>query len=590
MAVIFVVAVFLPSLLLGYLALRTAGQQRVLIEQQAVKLYQNDADALASAIDGEMLDRSNAFAQRVRQLLADRPMDELAANFGAEVGSEWRELGIAFAVAADGRLSSPRSDADDAASAFLRENAAFLSNRLTAELYPTQREEFLKAEESLDRSPAPSAKIGKDKRAAKESSSSMQSRNVVPQRVVEDAEIAQISKVAPEVSDFQTATSRGASGILARFVQNELEVIFWARAPEAEGMVFGVACSADAVRQLVDGIFGRVAMAPEGVCLAILDERALPVARSTTGFQADWKRPFVATEIGEALPHWEAALYLLDPDQLTRSARLVTLTILLLIAAALAAILAGGSLVAIDARRQMVLARKKTDFVSNVSHELKTPLTSIRMFAELLRDGRVEDPEKRTKYLRIIALESERLTRLINNVLDFSRIGRNSEARKLERVDFFPELERLWEAQGEHLRETGFACEWVADPGPYRVIGDADALGQVVVNLLANAEKYGGDAKVIELRSARTDGQLRVAVLDRGIGVPAGEERKIFEAFHRSDDSLASGVTGSGLGLTLAAGIAAQHGGRIEVERREGGGSVFTLIVPLAKRESEGVA
>ncbi len=210
-------------------------------------------------------------------------------------------------------------------------------------------------------------------------------------------------KIAPEVSDFQTATSRGGSGILARFVQNELEVIFWARAPEVDGVVFGVACSADAVKRLVTEIFGRVVRPPEGGCLAVLDERALPVARTATEFQADWKRPFVATEIGDALPHWEAALYLLDSGQLVRSARLVTLTILLLIVAALAAILAGGSLVALDARRQVVLAGKKTDFVSNVSHELKTPLTSIRMFAELLRDGRVDDPEKRTKYLRIIA-------------------------------------------------------------------------------------------------------------------------------------------------------------------------------------------
>src|SRR5262249_58513514 len=122
--------------------------------------------------------------------------------------------------------------------------------------------------------------------------------------------------------------------------------------------------------------------------------------------------------------HWEAALYLVDPKLISRSASTLKLTLGAIVITLLAAILLGGWLMAVDVRRQMRLAQQKTDFVSNVSHELKTPLTSIRMFADMLAEERAEDPGRRTQYLRIISAESARLTRLINNVLDFARMAR----------------------------------------------------------------------------------------------------------------------------------------------------------------------
>jgi signal transduction histidine kinase len=364
-------------------------------------------------------------------------------------------------------------------------------------------------------------------------------------------------------------------------VQNELELIFWARPPEANGSVFGIGIPAERIAALVRELFPEAAAAGDGTCLAILDENARPVITSAPGFEAAWRHPFVASEIGEALPHWEAALYLLEPDALSRSARLVTLSLTLLIALALAAILAGGYFVAIDARRQLALAQKKTDFVSNVSHELKTPLTSIRMFAELLQQCGADDPARRAKYLRIITLESERLTRLINNVLDFARIEKKHKNYHKSGADLFPVIERVWEAQAEHLAEAGFTSQWHADDPPYPVHADPDAISQVVVNLLSNAEKYSTERKDVTLHTWKENGSLCVAVLDRGDGIPAGEERKIFEAFYRCDDSLASGVQGSGLGLTLARRIAQDHGGSIEVRPRAGGGSEFTLRLPL---------
>jgi signal transduction histidine kinase len=563
-AVIFLVAVFVPSLVLGFLALRTAGEQRAILERQVADLYQTDADQLAAQLREALLGRQREFAERVRALLATVDARRLAIDFSRRIGRGAE--GVAFVVAPDGNLTTTRANSPDAGR-FLRENGAFLSNRAEAELFPTQQESFnsLRKANQLAHTPEPPGQ-----------------RTVQPQRraILPDAE-SNLSRLAPQVSDFETATAGGTDGVLARYNQNALELLLWTRPPEADGYVFGLAMSAKAVRAFVQETMTALAPSPRDACLAVLDENARPVAVSQPNFTADWARPFVASEVGELLPHWEVALYLLQPAQLAQSARLVTLTLVLLIAVALAAILAGGAFVAFDARRQLALAQRKTDFVSNVSHELKTPLTSIRMFAELLE--RVQDPDRRSHYLRIITLEADRLTRLINNVLDFARSDRRERVYHKADIDLHDVMEGVWEAHALHLEEAGFACERIEEDAPYPVHADADAVGQVLVNLLSNAEKYCGPGRAITLHSRREGDAVLVSVQDRGPGVPKGEEQRIFEAFHRAHDSLASGIQGTGLGLTLARNIARDHGGDIGYEHREGGGSTFTLRLPLRK-------
>ena len=372
--------------------------------------------------------------------------------------------------------------------------------------------------------------------------------------------------------------------MLSRFVQNDLQLLFWTRPDPNEDWLFGLMLGPAELNNLAKGVLpGR----PENaVLLAILNDRAKPVSKSPAGFTARWKRPFVATEVGELLPHWEVALYLSDPAQFKESARLVTVTLVLLITLALAAIMAGGYLVAIDTRRQLRLAQNKTDFVSNVSHELKTPLTSIRMFAELLAEERVKDPEKRARYLRIIASESERLARLVNNVLDFARIEKKRKTYDIRPADAYPVIQRVWESESDRLREAGFVVEWSDGHGPYPVICDDDALAQILVNLISNAEKYSPERKEVMLRSEIEKGMLAVSVLDRGTGIQKGLEKKIFEAFFRGSDSLSSGVQGSGLGLTLARRMARDQGGDVTYRVREGGGSIFTLRIPVQQISS----
>src|SRR5258705_1928185 len=201
-------------------------------------------------------------------------------------------------------------------------------------------------------------------------------------------------------------------------------------------MPLGTRCSLHRLVESLRTVVEQVEPAlREEVCVALLDDTAKPKALSHSNFHANWKRPFVATEIGEILPHWEVAVYLLDPAKLTQSAHTLKLTLGLLIFLLVLAIGVGSWLIVTDLNRQLKLARQKTDFVSNVSHELKTPLTSIRMFSELLAEGRVSDAAKQRSYLGIITAETARLSRLINNVLDFARLERGEKKYHFQNCD-----------------------------------------------------------------------------------------------------------------------------------------------------------
>jgi signal transduction histidine kinase len=313
------------------------------------------------------------------------------------------------------------------------------------------------------------------------------------------------------------------------------------------------------------------------------------VAVTPAGFQTNWKHPFVATEIGEALPHWEMAVYLLNPAKLVQSAQTLKSVLVLLIGMLLLVIGVGSWLIVADLNRQLTLARQKTDFVSNVSHELKTPLTSIRMFSELLAEGRVTEPEKRQSYLNIITAEASRLTRLINNVLDFSRMERGEKKYFFQKCELKGLVLETVETYRPHLEANGFQIQSALPDSEIMVNGDRDALAQVVVNLLSNAEKYSNGQNEITVEIERLSDPLpyaEVRIKDRGPGVPRGCEEKIFEQFYRAHDSLSSGIQGSGLGLTLARQIARSHGGDVIYRTQEGGGSCFIVRLPLINSQS----
>ncbi len=411
-------------------------------------------------------------------------------------------------------------------------------------------------------------------------------RQVIPQQSVtnDDARSRAPSNTLPAESDFRKLIGSATSGALARFLENKLRLMVWYRPPSAGPLVFGAQVSQKDLVRGLQTLPQSPDLASDGgtaYCLAILDDRGKPVALSRPGFSADWKHPLVATEIGESLPHWEAALYLVDPQQLSRSASTLRLTLGLIVVTLVAAILLGGWFMAADVRRQMRLAQQKTDFVSNVSHELKTPLTSIRMFADMLAEGRVTEPDRQANYLRIISAESARLTRLINNVLDFARMQRGAPARGRQACDLVDVVQEVVDTCRPHLETIAISLTLERDAAKLPLLGDRDALAQIVMNLLSNAEKYGG--KEILVRVRQQDGHGYVDVMDRGPGIPAKKLETIFQPFTRLDESQASGVSGSGLGLTLARGMAHAHGGDVTYSARESGGSCFTLSIPLSE-------
>lgn len=422
-----------------------------------------------------------------------------------------------------------------------------------------------------------------------------ETRKVSPQNTAYDtlkdsAGAAQnnLSKAVPAEAEFAQLIGDETDGMLARFLQNKLKLMFWHRLNREPGLIFGAQLD---LHRLVDGLRSLVQPEPalrDEICLVLLDDNAKPVALSRAGFSANWKRPFVATEIGDALPHWEIAAYLVNPTALTQAACTAEIMLALLVAVLVLAIGIGSLLIVSNLNAELKLSRQKTDFVSNVSHELKTPLTSIRMFSELLAEGRVTEPARQQSYLNIISAEAARLTRLINNVLDFSRMENGEKKYNFQPCDLTDVIRSTAGTFRPHLEANGFQfdCQW--PEAALSVRGDADALSQIVVNLLSNAEKYSNGQKEITLQLILNQSPLphaEVRVLDRGSGVPAGSGEKIFEKFYRAHDSLASGIQGSGLGLTIARQIARAHGGDLTYEPRAGGGSCFILRLPVSTTE-----
>jgi two-component system phosphate regulon sensor histidine kinase PhoR len=305
----------------------------------------------------------------------------------------------------------------------------------------------------------------------------------------------------------------------------------------------------------------------------------------------------VSVHFPTTLYGWSVQVSPSASDELTASVQNRVMLERLMVALSCGVIVLGVAVILFAAERERRISTLKSEFVANVSHELKTPLALVRMFAEMLQSGRVANEEKRQQYLDIIVGESERLSALIENVLDFARVERGRQAYEFAEGSIADAVTRAVNVYRYRAEREGVELVTELEPGLPTARIDERAIQLAVINLLDNALKYAGGSQVVTVRVTRENGSVVVRVVDRGPGVPPEDRERIFERFvrgstARAPSSGAPPVRGSGIGLALVKHIAESHGGRAWVEaatvvgegprNNNGTGASFAVSIPAA--------
>jgi two-component system phosphate regulon sensor histidine kinase PhoR len=238
--------------------------------------------------------------------------------------------------------------------------------------------------------------------------------------------------------------------------------------------------------------------------------------------------------------------------------------------------------------RELRVSRLKSQFLASVSHELKTPLTAVRAFGDLLRSGRVRDSERIQRYGEMICRESDRLTHLVNNILEVSRMERGARTYKFSAGDIGAAIAATVEGFQAALRGEQYAIALSLPESPVYATFDTVALHQAIINLLSNSVKYSGAARRIEVSVSRQGEMAVIEVRDFGIGIEPKEQRRIFEPFHRASQPEVENALGSGLGLAIVKEIAQAHGGEVHLESDLGRGAAFQIRLPLLNPDGVG--
>jgi two-component system phosphate regulon sensor histidine kinase PhoR len=290
----------------------------------------------------------------------------------------------------------------------------------------------------------------------------------------------------------------------------------------------------------------------------------------------------VAVRFPTTLYGWRVQVSPSASDELTARVQNRVMLEIVMVLFSCVVIVLGVAAILFAAERERRISALKSDFVANVSHELKTPLALVRMFGEMLQSGRIASEEKRQQYLDIIVSESERLSALIENVLDFARVERGREAYDFADGDVGDAVTKAVNVYRYRAEREGveLVCELEGDLPRTRI--DARAIQLAVINLIDNALKYAPGSEIVTVRVERRDHDVIVRVIDRGPGVPLDDQGRIFERFVRGTTARGRAIRGSGIGLALVKHIAESHGGRAWVESHVGEGATFSISVPLA--------
>ena len=396
---------------------------------------------------------------------------------------------------------------------------------------------------------------------------------------------AAASRTAPRSS---SPGPRFEGGWIPWFTDNRLYIIGWVR-PAGRDLVWGLELELSTLLSRLIPDFSL--NFPEGhgrEAIYVLKDGTGRILHQSVGDVLDPDRvPDLSVSLSPQLPHWQVAVYFTGNGAGHATGRGFLIISGLLVALVLAALLIGGFLLFRESERNRRDARRKTTFVANVSHELKTPLTSIRMYAELLMEGRAASEEKRKSYLRVIVDESRRLARLVNNLLDFSRLEQGRKKYRLERFCLSDFLGEFIDAHRMPIEKEGLSLSLRLPEESAHILFDRDVLEQVLLNLVDNAVKYAASGGELSLVLQRATLAWQLDVMDRGPGIPAGDRPRIFEKFYRGNDSLTADHPGSGLGLSIARRLMRDMGGDLEYEARAGGGSCFKIVISDPEKQEK---
>jgi signal transduction histidine kinase/tetratricopeptide (TPR) repeat protein len=309
----------------------------------------------------------------------------------------------------------------------------------------------------------------------------------------------------------------------------------------------------------------------------ILDDAGQQVA----GLDETGREPFATAPVSECFPGWTIRVFFRDGGVFERAASeqiaVYTWTGVLVILL----ILGSGAVAAKSIGKQVRLNRLKNDFIATVTHELKTPLASMRVLVDTLLEGNYRNPQQVTEYLQLVSRENERLSRLIDNFLTFSRMERNKQAFQMRPTSPVSIARTAAEAVQTKLSQGNCRFETDIPDALPDVKADHDAMVTVLVNLLDNAYKYSHDEKQIKLTVAVENGSVCFRVSDNGVGISRRAVKRIFRRFYQADRSLSRRAEGCGLGLSIAKFIVDAHHGTISVESKPGQGSTFTVTLPV---------
>jgi len=234
------------------------------------------------------------------------------------------------------------------------------------------------------------------------------------------------------------------------------------------------------------------------------------------------------------------------------------------------------------------VAQLKSDFVSNVSHEIRTPLSLIKMYAETLMLNRLSNEERKAQYYKVIYQESGRLTHLVNNILDFSRIEANKKVYNFELIAFNKLVKKIHQSYEHTFSEKQVSCTLSLSPDSAKINADPQAIEEAISNLIENAIKYNKDQKSeININTEVKNGMIVCAVKDSGLGIPKSELDKIFDKFYRVENALTQRTKGTGMGLSLVKHIVDAHEGSIEVQSKVNVGSTFMLSFPIVENNEQ---